>query len=141
MRGPVADFVVSAVVIRDERGRILVVRKRGTTRFMLPGGKIEAGETPAEAAIRELREEVGAELRPSDLSLLGDWIAQAANEPDHTVHGTIYEHPWIDGLGVRAEIDELRWLHPEELAARDDIAPLLATCVLPALVAPPTEIG
>jgi 8-oxo-dGTP pyrophosphatase MutT (NUDIX family) len=127
------DFIVSAVVIRDDRGRVLVVRKRGTSRFMLPGGKIESGETPAETAVRELLEEVGAVLDPSSLTFLGEWTAPAANEPDHLVHGHIFEHPWVPGLGVRAEIDELLWLHPDEMADRDDLAPLLVTRVLPAL--------
>jgi 8-oxo-dGTP pyrophosphatase MutT (NUDIX family) len=127
------DFVVSAVVLRDDGGRILVVRKRGTTRYMLPGGKIEAGESPAQAAVRELHEEVGAELEPDSLLFLGEWTASAANEPDHTVHGHIFEHPWIDGLAVRAEIEDLLWLHPNEMSKRDDLAPLLVTRVLPAL--------
>ena len=130
----VPDFVVSAVVIRDELGRVLVVRKRGTSRFMLPGGKIEAGETAAHAAVRELREEVGAELDPASLVLLGEWTAPAANEPDHVVHGHIYEHPWVPGLSLRAEIEELLWLHPAAMGDRDDLAPLLVTRVLPALV-------
>ena len=127
------DFVVSAVVIRDEKGRVLVVRKRGTTRFMLPGGKIESGETPAQAAVRELHEEVGAELDANLLVLLGEWTAAAANEPDHVVHGHIFEHPWVPGLGVRAEIEELLWLHPADMDGRDDLAPLLVTRVLPTL--------
>ena len=127
------DFVVSAVVLRDGDGRILVVRKRGTTRYMLPGGKIEKGETPAQAAIRELHEEVGAELDPASLNFLGEWTAPAANEPGHSVHGHIFEHPWIQGLAVRAEIEDLLWLHPDEMSRRDDLAPLLVTRVLPAL--------
>ena len=127
------DFIVSAVVLRDADGRILVVRKRGTSRYMLPGGKIEAGETPAQAAVRELFEEVGAELDPAHLTFLGEWTAPAANEPDHTVLGHIFEHPWIDGLSVRAEIEDLLLLHPDEMATRDDLAPLLVTRVLPAL--------
>lgn len=131
--GSAPDFIVSAVVLRDADGRILVVRKRGTSRYMLPGGKIEAGETPAQAAVRELFEEVGAELDPAHLTFLGEWTAPAANEPDHTVHGHIFEHPWIDGLSVRAEIEDLLWLHPDEMATRDDLAPLLVTRVLPAL--------
>lgn len=127
------DFVVSAVVIRDEQGRVLVVRKRGTTRFMLPGGKIEAGETPAQAAIRELGEEVGAELDRASLVRLGEWTAPAANEPEHVVHGHIYLHPWLPGIAPRAEIDELLWLHPDDAADRTDLAPLFERCVLPAL--------
>jgi 8-oxo-dGTP diphosphatase len=127
------DFVVSAVVIRDQRGQVLVVRKAGTSRFMLPGGKIEPGETPAEAAVRELLEEVGAELDPSSLVLLGEWTAPAANEPGHLVHGHVFEHPFVPRLGVRAEIEELLWLHPSQMLGRDDLAPLLVTRVLPAL--------
>ena len=128
------DFVVSAVVIRDDLGRVLVVRKRGTSRFMLPGGKIEAGETPAQAAVRELLEEVGAELDPASLVLLGEWTAPAANEPDHLVHGHVFEHPFVPRLSVRAEIEELHWLHPSDMPGRNDLAPLLVTRVLPALL-------
>ena len=109
------------------------MRKKGTSRFMLPGGKIEAGETPAQAAIRELREEVGADLSPQSLAFLGEWTAPAANEPGLTVHGHIYEHPWVPGMAVRAEIAELAWLHPDEVERRDDLAPLLVTRVLPVL--------
>lgn len=130
---PRADFVVSAVVIRNDEGRVLLVRKRGTTRYMLPGGKIEVGETPAQAAIRELHEEVGGVLNADALTFLGDWVTAAANEPDHSVHGYIFEHPWVSGLSVRAEIDDLIWLHPDEMNERSDLAPLLIERVLPAL--------
>lgn len=128
-----ADFVVAAVVLRDEDGRVLVVRKEGTSRFMLPGGKIEADETPAQAAVRELQEEVGADLSPQLLTFLGEWTAPAANEPGRLVRGHIYEHPWVPGVAVRAEIAELAWLHPNDMRERDDLAPLLVTRVLPAL--------
>ena len=127
------DFIVSAVVLRDGEGRILVVRKRGTSKYMLPGGKIEVGESPAQAAVRELHEEVGAELELESLTFLGEWTAPAANETGLTVHGHIFEHPWLDGLAVRAEIEDLLWLHPDEMGKRDDLAPLLVTRVLPAL--------
>jgi len=137
-RKPIPDFVVSAVVLRDADGRILVVRKRGTSRYMLPGGKIEQGESPAQAAVRELHEEVGAELAPESLTFLGEWSAPAANEAGLTVHGHIFEHPWLDGLAVRAEIEDLLWLHPDEMAQRDDLAPLLVTRVLPALTEKPS---
>ena len=126
-------FVVSAVVLRDVEGRIALVRKRGTSRYMLPGGKREPDETPAACAVREVSEELGVELDESQLTLVGEWDAPAANEPDHLVHGHIYAHPWVPGIAPRAEIEELLWLHPDDAADRTDLAPLFEHRVLPAL--------
>ncbi|HEX7946094.1 MAG TPA: NUDIX domain-containing protein, partial [Phenylobacterium sp.] len=58
---------VVGAVIRDAGGRLLTVRKRGTQRFMLPGGKREPGEDDAEALARELREELGVEVTAAAL--------------------------------------------------------------------------
>lgn len=127
------DFVVAAVVMRDADGRILVVRKRGTTRFMLPGGKIEPGESPDRCAIREAHEELGVVLDAALLIRLGAWTAPAANESGRTVHGHIYEHAWVAGVTACQEIDEVLWLSPDEARVRTDLAPLFQTCVLPAL--------
>ena len=55
-------IVVTGVVVQDDAGRVLTVRKRGTQRFMLPGGKLEDGETFAQTASREVEEELGREL-------------------------------------------------------------------------------
>jgi 8-oxo-dGTP diphosphatase len=50
--------LASAVVILDERGRVLLVKENyDRRRWRLPGGVVEPGETPAEAAIREAAEE------------------------------------------------------------------------------------
>ncbi len=127
------QFVVAAVVIRDDEGRILLVRKQGTSRFMLPGGKIEPGETPAECAIREAAEELGVTLDPESLDVLGDWTAPAANEPGHSVRGHMFLHPWVDGIAVHGEIADLRWFDPRT-DERRDLAPLFEHRVLPALL-------
>lgn len=125
------DFVVAAVVMRDDAGRMLVVRKAGTSRFMLPGGKIEPGESAAQTAVREAREELGVVLDLDQVMPLGEWTAPAANEDGRTVHGHIFEHPFVTGVRACAEIDEVLWLAPAQIAARDDIAPLLQSRVLP----------
>lgn len=125
------DFVVAAVVLRDDDGRILVVRKQGTRRFMLPGGKIESGETPDQTAVREAHEELGIVLHVEQMTRLGEWTAPAANEDGRTVHGHIYEHPYVAGVTACSEIAEVQWLTAGELRERDDIAPLLALKVLP----------
>lgn len=123
---------VSAVLLVDREDRVLTVRKRGTDRFMLPGGKPEPGESPAACAVRECREEVGAELVAEDLVQLGSFEAEAANEPDERVTAEVFSAPAPDGLVARAEIEELRWLD-RQAALPDDLAPLLREAILPAL--------
>ena len=50
---------VVAALIRDDEGRVLLVRKRGTAAFMQPGGKRNAGESDVTALSREIGEDLG----------------------------------------------------------------------------------
>jgi 8-oxo-dGTP diphosphatase len=123
---------VVGAVIRDAAGRLLTVRKRGTVRFMLPGGKREPGEDDLAALAREVREELGVEV--TSARLLGRFEAQAANEPGATVRSCAYIVEVTGEIAVRAEIEELLWIDP---TAPPDvpIAPLLLGQILPALIA------
>ena len=125
-------IVVSAVCVFDDAGRLLTVRKKGTAKFMHPGGKPEAGETAAETASRELEEEVGIVLAPDELEPLGIWLADAANEAATQIEATVFTAPGTWCACPSAEIAEIRWLELDgELP--DDLAPLLTDHVLPAL--------
>jgi len=124
---------VSAVVLRDGSGALLTVRKLGTHRFMLPGGKPEPGESPRETAVRECREELGVDLVPEALVHLGAFHAAAANEPGRDVEAHIFTHPAPPGVAPSAEIAELRWLDPDARPLPADLAPLLAEKVLPVI--------
>ncbi|MBP2437745.1 NUDIX hydrolase [Microbacterium amylolyticum] len=124
---------VTAVVLRHaDSGHILTVRKRGTSMFMQPGGKPEPGESAVDAGIREIREEIGVNLDPTQMRLLGVFSAPAANEPGYTVHSTVFTHPPVQGIAPAAEIEEVRWVD-ENQPLTDDLAPLMVTRILPAL--------
>lgn len=127
-------IIVSAVCVFDEAGRLLTVRKRGTDKFMHPGGKPEAGEGPAQTAARELAEEVGIILAADELVFFGFWYADAANESATQIQATVFTAPGTWHARPSAEIAEIRWL---DLGAElpDDLAPLLTDHVLPALAA------
>jgi len=125
---------VCAVVFRDADGRVLAVRKRGTSRFMLPGGKPEPGEAPLDTAVREVREEIGALIDAASLTPLATFRAPAANEPGRDVEGTIFTCDDPVDPQPAAEIEELSWVDPRNPAeASVDLAPLLETKVFPAL--------
>lgn len=125
------DIHVSAAVIVDDAGRALVVRKQGTTRFMQPGGKPEAGESAAQTLIRELDEELGLVLDESDLHPLGTFVSAAANEPGHRVVAAAFAATVDPGaVTVQAELAELRWITPEDVATLP-LAPLSVEHLLP----------
>jgi len=128
----VLDIVTA--VIRDADGRMLLVRKRGTTAFMKPGGKRDGGEDDLTTLARELDEELGCRLLVAEL--LGNFSAPAANEAGFTVQSATYLATVEGAIAARAEIEELAWIDP---AAPGDLrlAPLLTEQVLPALLARP----
>ncbi|MGW5715437.1 NUDIX hydrolase [Amycolatopsis sp. NPDC003865] len=51
--------VAVSVFIQDDTGRILMIRRTDNDLFSIPGGQLELGETLAQAAVREVREETG----------------------------------------------------------------------------------
>ncbi len=69
MPRPMTPFVGCDVFIPDGAGRVLLIRRGDNGRWALPGGCQDLGETPAECAVRECREETGLEVRP--VRLLG----------------------------------------------------------------------
>ena len=122
--------IAAALVLRGN-GDALLVRKRGTTAFMQPGGKIEPQETSEEALIRELFEELRLAADISDLAFLGQFQALAANEPDHIVIADTFRlHVEDAAIIATAEIEEVRWVSPVDPGDLP-MAPLTEHHILP----------
>jgi ADP-ribose pyrophosphatase YjhB (NUDIX family) len=112
---------VSACVWRE--GRVLLVQRSQpplTGVWSLPGGHVEPGETLAEAAAREVREESGIEIRIAQLAGLYDLIRRK-DDGTLALHYVIacYTAHWISGE-ARAASDALsaEWADPRQLSGR-----------------------
>ncbi|PWD51663.1 DNA mismatch repair protein MutT [Serinibacter arcticus] len=136
-------IVVAAGLLHDGAGRLLLVRKRGTTAFMQPGGKLDPGEAPDAALVREVAEELGIAVAPERLEPLGSFTADAANEADHHVLGHSYAllltPAEVDAVAPAAEIAEAVWASVADARALP-LAPLTADHLL-ALVPPAPAPG
>ena len=121
---------IVAALIRDAAGRVLLVRKRGTTAFMQPGGKRDPGEDDMTALAREITEELGCRMVRDSIQPLGEFDAVAANEPGWRVHACLYGIDVTGDIVPNREIAEMIWIDP---VAPPDIplAPLTRDHVLP----------
>lgn len=100
------------VIVRD--GRVAVVHRSYREDWSLPKGKLEPGESFEEAARRELVEETGFVCR------LGDELPEVRYE-DHKGRPKLVRY-WLMTIEsgeftVNDEVDELRWLAPDEAIA------------------------
>ncbi|TRB01609.1 MULTISPECIES: NUDIX domain-containing protein [Rhizobium/Agrobacterium group] len=132
------EIIIAAAVLLNERRQMLVVRKRGTTQFMQPGGKIDPGETPEQALRRELAEEIGLTLPDHAVHYEGVFREEAANEPGADVVAHAFTARLHTEVLPQAEIEEVRWL---DLDTTPDlpIARLTETRMLPLALAALTE--
>jgi DNA polymerase-3 subunit epsilon len=130
-RAPKPQIIrIAAAVVVDLTGRSLLVRKRGSSIFMQPGGKIESGESALDALTRELREELGLVVDPGETEYIGSYRAIAANEENTVVRAEVFFLTTPELPVAGAEIEELLWVERlDQLAV--EVAPLSRDSLLP----------
>ncbi len=112
------SLVVGAAVVRD--GRLLTCRRtsppEAAGRWELPGGKVEDGETPDQALVREVREELGCTIA------VERWLdAEAPIGERHVLRAAVCS--LLDGEPAPVEHDAVRWLSAGELDDVDWLEP------------------
>jgi 8-oxo-dGTP diphosphatase len=128
--------MAAGVLLRDKSGRVLLVEPSYKDYWEVPGGCVEAEESPYDAAVREVREELGLSVTPGRL-LVVDWVPP---QPDRT-EGVIFLYDGgIVGDGLDAQIrinsSELRsWAWSTATEADRRLSPLLARRVAAARLA------
>jgi 8-oxo-dGTP diphosphatase len=108
--------LVAAVALIDTDGRVLIAqRPAGKTMAGLwefPGGKVDAGETPEEALVRELHEELGIETRESCLAPVA--FASHGYEAFHLLMPLYVCRQWR-GIARPREGQALKWVQVQSL--------------------------
>lgn len=112
--------IVAACALLDPEGAVLIAKRpegrplAGLWEF--PGGKIEAGEEPEEALIREIHEELGIDIAKSDLTPL---IFASHAYPDFHLLMPVYLCRRWQGSVAAREGQELLWVRPDALHRYD----------------------
>ena len=109
-------LLVAAVALIDQDGRVLLAqRPNGKSMAGLwefPGGKVETGETPEAALIRELEEELGIKSRKSCLAPLT--FASHAYDEFHLLMPLFACRKW-EGIPIAREKQALKWVRKQDL--------------------------
>lgn len=104
---------VVAALIWKEHKLLICQRPAHKARGLLwefAGGKVEPGETPEQALVRECQEELGVTVK------VGSQFFQVTHEyPDLAVHLTLFETSLTGGEPQKLEHNDLRWVSPGEL--------------------------
>jgi len=113
-----------AVLVRDDSGRLLLVRSSDFAQWQTVGGAIEVGESPAAAAKREAREEIGVDVvitRLIDCVGGPDFRATYPNGDEVAYVSMVYEARIENGVPRpdMDEVTEIAWFADDEIAKID----------------------
>lgn len=114
--------LVVAGLITSADGRLLITQRRADQNLPLkwefPGGKVEPGESPEQALVRELGEEIGASTQ---IDRIWDVLFHAYETFDLVM--LVYHCRLLPGQEIRCvQVNDFAWCRPEELGAYDILA-------------------
>ena len=99
-------FGAAAALFTNPEGRVLLVKPNYRDHWSLPGGILEHGEPPHEGCRREVREELGLDIAPGPLLVVG-WAGLDGVRPRPVVHFVFDGGALADDAPIRLQEDEL----------------------------------
>ena len=97
------------ILVKDRK--VLAARSKGSSAWLTPGGKRDAGETDIQALTREVKEELSIDLIPDTIKYLESFTAQAFGKPEGImVRIKCYSGDFTGKIRPSSEIEETGWL-------------------------------
>lgn len=125
---PEPSLAVTVVIVRESADaaiEVLLIRRPQHMRFaagvwVFPGGRVDAGESHAQAAVREVAEETGLRIDADALVPLDWWITPEPETRRFDVRFLMVSAPSDqEPVGSPDEVDEWRWIRPAQALAED----------------------
>ena len=111
----VPGLILAAGGIRMQNGEVLLVYRPRYEDWSFPKGKLDPGETPLEAAIREVREETGYEVEPGELAGAVGYMVRGT--PKAVLYWRMTPRKQF-AIQDQDEVAELNWLPAGEAVSK-----------------------
>lgn len=127
---------VGLLVLNPEGTKFLVCQKTPehvTKEYILPGGKIETGETEVACLEREIQEELNSKVAVDSLEFVGEYSGIASGYADRDVNIRLYKGKISGAPSPSTEIQAFFWIGKEDIE-NPNVSPILKTQVIPDLL-------